>query len=326
MMTGLKLTGFRLLKGCLLSLLLWQLAACSKYPDKPLSVGSNRWPGYETLYLARDSGWLDPKHIRLVELPNATDVVSAIRNGFLDGGGLTLDEVLSLQQDGIEMRVVLAMDFSAGGDALLAQPTITRLNQLRGKRIGVESSAVGAVMLDAALDQGGLLVTDVVVVPMTVEEHEDAFRLKQVDAVVTFEPVLTRLRRDGAKVLTDSRTIPGRIVDVMAFRKDSLDHRLQAVRHLVEGHFQAIQLLKDQPQEAAAKIAPRLKMSVEEVLDSYRGLVLPNRQENRNMLSGSTSALRLRAENLARLMLDKGLLQRMPDVASMVDDRAVKEN
>jgi len=47
-----------------------------------------------------------------------------------------------------------------------------------------------------------------------------AFKKRQVDAIVTFEPVKSELLSSGANILFDSHQIPGRIVDVLVVRKN----------------------------------------------------------------------------------------------------------
>ncbi len=127
------------------------MQGCERGPAPPLRVGSNVWPGYETLYLARSLGIFASTPIKLVELPSVTEVTHAFRNGGLEVAALTLDEALALLQQDTSLRVILVVDVSNGGDAVLARPEITSLAQLKNRRIGVENSAVGAIMLDGLL-------------------------------------------------------------------------------------------------------------------------------------------------------------------------------
>ena len=86
-----------------------------------MHIGTNVWPGYEPLYLARELGYFDDQPIHLVEHAAATEVIRAFRNGTIDAAALTLDEVLLLAQHGQNPRIVLVMDFSQGGDTLIVQ-------------------------------------------------------------------------------------------------------------------------------------------------------------------------------------------------------------
>lgn len=195
------------------------LLGCSPRYQPPLTVGTNTWIGYEPLYLARDLGYYEGANLRLVELASTTQALDALRVGSLDLAGLTLDEALLLAQEGVPIAVIWVLNTSAGADALLAKPGITTLDALRGKRIGVEQTAVGGYMLNAALAQANLQVSDIRVVPLPLDEHWPAWQANAIDAVVTFDPVRQKILNAGGQVVFSSADIPGQIVDVLVARK-----------------------------------------------------------------------------------------------------------
>ncbi len=243
--------------GCLAGALM--LSACGPTWEPVLRIGSNTWPGYEPLYLARSLGEYDGSRIRLVELTSASEVIHKLRSGTLEGAALTLDESLTLLDDGLDLKVILIMDFSNGGDGLLVKPGIASLEDLRGKRIAVETTAVGGIVLDSALRKGGLKPDDVAIVPCPIEDHVD--RYPGVDAVVTFEPMRTKLKKLGAVTLFDSSEIPDRIVDVLVVKSEVVDTHPRSLRRLLEGYFKAREHLASNPDAAAKLMAVRLGLS-----------------------------------------------------------------
>jgi NitT/TauT family transport system substrate-binding protein len=298
------------------------LSMCVQRQEPLLRVASNVWPGYETLYLARSLGYYDDKNIRLVEMPSNNQVSQALRNGMIEAACLTLDEALSLMQDGMDLRVVLVMDVSLGADVVLARPEIDSLKALRGKRIGVENAAVGAVMLDAALQAGGLQAQDVTIIPLTVDEHAAAYLAGKVDAAVTFEPVRSTLLKEGARILFDSSQVPGRIVDVLVVRSEIAAAHAEALKKVLKGHFLAREYLASQPQDAAKRMAPRLNG---DALAQFAGLNVPDLKENRELLGGNPPSLRNTAHELADLMLRRKLLQRPVSVERLADPSFLPE-
>jgi NitT/TauT family transport system substrate-binding protein len=283
------------------------LFACSKPPEPVLRVATNVWSGYEPLYLARSLGYFDGIPVRLIEQPSASAVSENLRSGLVEAGCLTLDEALVLLQDGVDLRVVLVMDESRGADVLMARPGIERLDALRGKRIGVESAAVGAVMLDAALAAGGLRAEDVRQVPMTADAHLRAYNEGRIDAVVSFEPVRTRLLKEGASVLFDSSRIPGRILDVLVVRADAVHRNPASLRALLRGHFLAVEHMANQPRDASARMSPRLG---DDPLLQFSGILIPDVAENHAYLDGPSRKLNGAARALIDLMVRRGLLER----------------
>jgi len=281
----------------------------------PVRRPACRLAGIAADYLARELGLYDGQPVHLVELPSSTQVMHQLRSGNLETACLTLDEAIGEMARGLNLQVVLVMDFSDGADVLLARPPIETLAQLRGKRIGVEHTAVGAILLDGALREAGLSPADVQLVYLPVDEHEAAWRKDRVDALVTFEPVSSRLLNQGARKLFDSSRIPGRIVDVLVATEAATAHHAEGLRALLDGYFRARVTMREEPERAWRLMAPRLGVAPQSVPALFDDIVLPDRAANRRLLSGSPPPLSVTADELARLMIANGLLAATPDLA-----------
>lgn len=286
----------------------------------PLRVGTNLWIGYEPLYLAEAHGLFRAHAMRMVTMRNATEVQQALRAGVLEVAALTLDEVFTVLQDGADLKVILVMDVSAGADVLIARPSFTSVKALAGRRIGVESTAVGAVMLQSALESADLPASRVKLIPVPVEQHVSAYQAGKVDALVTFEPARSQLLALGGRTLFDSRQIPGRIVDVLVTTPQVAAQRGDELRALIAGFFAMNEYRQREPEAAASAMAPRLGLSSTEVLAAYGGIRVPSPEENRQMLR-PVGAIRPPAQALMQVMLEGGLLRHPVSLDGLFDDR-----
>ncbi|HZW24462.1 MAG TPA: ABC transporter substrate-binding protein [Gallionella sp.] len=290
--------------------MLWGLLpGCRGKSASPLAVAAHIWPGYEFMFLAQREGWLAASQVTLRETPSASDSMKALADGAVDAAALTLDEVLRARAAGTALSVVLVFDISAGADVVLARPPIRELKQIKGKRIGVEQSALGALMLAKALQAAGLQRDEVRVVPLTFDQHEAAWQRGEVDVLVTFSPVSSRLLDTGAVNLYDSRQLPDTIVDVLAVRQEALERKRDALRHLVAAHLRGRGHLQRNPQDASYRMAAHLGLHPGEVLASYKGIVLPDLAGNRRLLGGPNPVLLASARMLSNIMHKEGLLQ-----------------
>ncbi|WP_169915780.1 ABC transporter substrate-binding protein [Shewanella psychrophila] len=292
-------------------------------PEAPLRIASNTWPGYEPLYLARSLGYYDDSQVNLIEMTSASEVIHALRNHTIEGAALTLDEVLTVMEDGYQLKVILVMDFSNGGDVLLSKPEITSLTQLKGKNIAVEYTAVGAILLNGALNAAQLSARDVNIIACSFDEHQVCYA--QADAVVTFEPNRTNILALGANQLFDSSQVPGRIIDVLAVHTDVIDSHPKALEQLIKGYFQAIDYFNQKPQTAAELMKARLQLTPREVLLSYQGLHLPSLAENLDLLRGEKSKLEEIATDLSIFMHERRLLSHKVSVEALATDRFTLE-
>jgi NitT/TauT family transport system substrate-binding protein len=297
-----------LLRILVLSSLLFFPVGCDLKPQQPLKIGTNVWPGYEILYLAHSLGYYQNTVIKMVELPSATEVSHAFLHQLLDVVALTLDEALTLAQEDEDIRIILVIDVSNGGDVLLAKPSITTLAAIKSRRIGVENTAVGAILLDGALTAARLKPADIAIIPLSVDEHLAAYQQDKVDAIVTFDPVKTQLLKSGAKSLFDSSKIPNRIVDVLVTRQTIINERAKDLKQLLQAYFKALSYLNNHPGDSAVKISARLGIEPSEVMPQFNGLLLPDLQQNQQFLTGQHAILKNLTKSLSNLMWQQQLL------------------
>jgi NitT/TauT family transport system substrate-binding protein len=280
-------------------------------PESVLRIGTNVWIGCEPLYLARELGRLDPRTVQLVEYPSASEVLRAFRNQAIDGMVISLDELFGLAADGLQPRIILVVDVSHGADAVVGRPGMRSMKDLMGRRVAVESGALGAFVLSRALAMNGMRAKDVKVVPLESNEQPGAFEKGQVDAAVTFDPYREQLLRSGARTLFDSTQIPGEIVDLVAVRASALEGQPKAVQALLAGWLAAIDYLERQPEDAARRMGVRQQTTGGQFLKALKGLHIPSREENLKMLGGAKPELVESGKRLMALMLEAKLL-RMP--------------
>ncbi len=300
------------------------LAGCQP-PPPVLRLGAIPFVGYSFLFLAEALGLFDAKQVRMKELRSNTDVMRALATGRLEAAALTLDEVLTGVQGGLALKVIAVLDQSAGADAVMARPPLRSAAELRGRRVAVESSAAGALMMAALLESAGLRAADVEQVRVALPDTAEAYRQGRADAVVTAEPWASQLEAEGARRIFDSRAIPGRIVDVLVVRSDVLVTQSAQVRAAVDGHFQALARYQADPAAHAVQLALRLQLPPEQIAQAFSGLDLPDRDANQALLApdGAVSAA---LPALAALLQAQGLIDGGDlDTSSLIDPRWVQE-
>ena len=297
---------------------------CAEPPTPPLRLGTLVWPPYELFFVARDRGLIAPETVDLVEFRSPIDEARAFENGGLDAALLSGDFALRIADRTGGCKIVLVIDVSNGGDAVLARPGIERLDQLAGHTVGVEMSSLGLYLLHRAFEVEGLDLDDVEIVPVDYPELAGAYRDGRVDAVVVFEPERTELLAEGATQVFDSSRIPGEIVDVLLVRDDLLETRRGDLQALVDGWFGARELLEEQPERALPIMAAREGISKGAMHRSLSGVTIPDRQDNRHLLGGGGTELGRTLHRLAETMARLRLLDPSYDPAPLLDDRLVR--
>ena len=291
------------------------LSGCSG--PAPLRVGIAPWIGYETLPLAERLGWL-PVGVELRATESISASVAALAAGTLDAAGLTLEELLLARAAGSDLSAVLVFDVSAGGDMLLARPEVPSIFALRGRRVGFEGTTLGPLVLSRALASAGLTLRDVERLRLPPEAQVAAWREGRLDAVVTYGPVAILLQREGARRLFDSRQMPNAIVDVLAVRRDRLDH--PALPDLIRAHFLALNHLEHNRDDGLYRIADRQQVAFADARAALAEITLPDLTGNRDLLREQGPLERIAGE-LSDLMVTEGLLPAPADLEGLFEGR-----
>lgn len=300
-------------------LVVW-LSSCPQ-PQSPMRVAITPWIGYQPLLLAEELGHFPRDAIRLVEFSSNTESLRALRNRDVEAAALTLDEALLLSAEGHDTAVILVLDCSSGADALVARPEIGTLNDLIGRRVGVESSANGAYVLNRALERAGLAPADIEIVPLPAGDQVETYRTGLVDALVTYEPLRTQLAALGAVTLFDSRKIPCEILDVLASRREVLREREAQVEGLLRGWLAAVDYLARSPNEVATRLAPRLGLRPADYLAAAAGVEFGTLAMNCRAFDPppGTPGLVGRAREVAHFMKENGLMPADPSLDRLVE-------
>ena len=290
-----------------------------------LRVSGITWVGYEPLFLARELDLLPPERIRLIDSPSNTNSLMQLASGEVEAATLTLDEFILARAGGIPVRVGLVFDTSRGADVVMCRPGIRSVGELAGRRIGVEETAAGALMLRKSLEAAGLAPDDVIRVPLIGGEQVAAYRAGRIDAVVSYEPYASRLESLGAGRLYDSSAFPGLIVDVLAVHEGAVDRQPHALKALLAAHFEALGVLKANPGRAYAMMASRLGLTLEETHRAFEGIELFDIATNRRWLAPPAQPLRDAAAAVARIMQSNGLIDDIPPLESLATARFLPE-
>src|SRR5215210_161703 len=195
---------------------------------RPLRVGVVTWPGYAGGIVANNgfkankecTYWT--KYGQTVEFLLMEDV--DVRNkAFAKGGEDGVDVVWStvdfwanelpaFVKDGVRARAIMQVDWSRGGDAIVVDPSITKIEDLKGKKISLALFTPSHWFLEYSLENSSLddaeqseIVKNLVGKNASPDARAD-FVARKVDAAVVWEPDVAEAlsKRPGSKVLVSS--------------------------------------------------------------------------------------------------------------------------
>src|SRR6218665_373646 len=130
-------------------------AASSAQAVEKIKLGTVNWIGYSPFYVAEKLDLYKQYGVQ-VSLQFFSDpslVPPGVASGALDGATFTYDQVLGGVAQGLDYKVVMPIDFSNGGDAIVASTSIKSVADFKGQTVGFSRLSAADFLLHYALEQ-----------------------------------------------------------------------------------------------------------------------------------------------------------------------------
>ena len=175
-------------------------------------------------------------------------------------------------------------------------------------------------MLAHWLEHSRLSLADVQPIHIEAADHEAALSSREVDVLVTFDPMKTRLEQSGAVNLLDTRSLPGEVVDVLVARPGLDASRLAALLHAWSSARQRLVDASAPPEWLAAG----LDLTLTQYLQTLDGLRFLPLAEMRTRLQptpdgAATAPLARDSQHTVATLQRLGLLRQPPDWVRLLD-------
>jgi NitT/TauT family transport system substrate-binding protein len=244
-------------------------AAYKPMNDNTVVLGLNVWAGWAPIFYANNGtepttdSLFYKKYgfkvaIKIIDSPSAS--INAFASGDIHATAWTLDMVPlfyeQLKADSRALpRAFLQVDWSNGGDGIVARESINSIADLRGKKVALAQHSPSHYLLLNLLINAGLQPSDI-----DFKFTEDAFQAaaafnadKSLAACVSWAPDIYKLSEvRGNKLLVSTATANKLISDVMFARADFVRDNPKIIQGLARGFFDAVEELKNPAQKARA--------------------------------------------------------------------------
>ncbi len=254
------------------------ISAYKPLEDNTVRFALNVWAGWGPIILANEGFkpgkiWKTAKgedfKVELVLIDNPVAMRDAYAAGEVQIGWATLD-MMPLFMEGfvdktgqprdsrVMPRIYQQIDWSNGGDGIVARDSIKTVSDLRGKKVVLAQNSPSHYFLLNMLVSGGVQPSEVNMI-----FTEDAFQAaaafnaqKDTAAAVTWAPDIYNLADvQGNRMLVTTQTANKLIADVWFARADFAKDHLDKIEALTRGIFDSMEeLKKDEKKAEAAKL------------------------------------------------------------------------
>lgn len=297
-----------------------------------MKIATVVWIGYGPFYVA-ESLDLFKKYNLKVSLQVFTDpalIPPAIASGAVDGGMLTYDQVVGQVAAGKAMKVVMPIDYSNGGDAIVADASVKSVKDFKGKKVGYNPLSPSDFLLSYALKINGLGEKDINPVSMTPEAVPAAMASGQLPVGVTYEPSLSQILSQGGgkkfKVVFSSKDAPGLIADVLVFDDKVIKAKPAEITGIMKAYLDGMAYMKSKPDDAAKIIGKFMGVSAKEAKEQMSGVYnIPLAEMPKAFVPAKeTTSYYASGEVIGQLLKAKGQISTIPATEATFDASLVK--
>jgi NitT/TauT family transport system substrate-binding protein len=296
----------------------------------PVNLGVVTWIGYGPIYCAAANGSYQKYglDVKLVNFSDNSVMPGALQSGQIDATTLTYDQVIASNARGWKLKVVMPVDYSMGGDAILASTKIQAVKDLKGRKVAFMAASPSDFLLGYALARDGLSEKDVQAVNTTPEGVVGIMAGGSTDAGVSYEPNVSVIVKSGGgkrfHVLMSSREARGMITDVMVLKDSVIAKNPKLVDGLIRGTLEGLAFMQAQPAAAAAIIAKTLDISPSDVRDQLANIENPSLANLGDVFKpGALPSFYASGKIISDILKREGQIDAAPPIESTYDARFV---
>jgi len=284
-------------------------------------LGMSGWTGFAPLSLADKAGIFKTNGVEVeIRFIPPVQRSAALAAGALNAAATTVDQHIVWTSAGIPTVQVLLIDKSNGGDGVAVRASIASIKELKGKTVAVDGpGTVQHFMLSYILEKNGLSIRDVIRQTMGAQPAAQSFVTGQNDAAVTYEPYLSTVRAkpEAGKILVTTKDYPV-VVDTLVIRKDFIDRNPKVVKAVVDSFFEALDMIKRDPQKSFETMGAVVKQTGEQFGGSAAFIAWADRTANKAYYAQDSAPF---IEFAVKVLKSNRVIDKEPSAKEMVDLR-----
>lgn len=233
---------------------MYEAAGEIKREDGVINISLDEWIGWKSIIdanggLTTQKGSIYDElgiKVNISVINDATQSSNALIKGDLDGAGYTVNRYAFLynkfQENNTPVKMGFITNSSTGGDGIIANKNIKKVEDLVGKRIGVPRYSEAQTLIEWLLAESSLEPFQIeeirgnMIMFDTPDDAAKAYFAGELDAAATWEPYLTQASSlsDG-HVLFSTKNATNIILDGIVFKEEFIENNRETVSKLLEG-------------------------------------------------------------------------------------------
>ncbi|WP_423192384.1 ABC transporter substrate-binding protein [Cupriavidus sp. H18C2] len=299
-------------------------AAPAQAQNTPVAIGMSGWTGFAPLSLADKAGIFKRHGVDVeIKMIPQKDRHLALASGAIQCAATTVETHVAWNANGVPITQIVQLDKSYGADGLAVRGDVKSFADLKGKTIGVDAPGTAPYFgLAWMLKKNGMTLKDVKLTTLSPQAAAQAFVAGQNDAAMTYEPYLSTVRAnpDKGRILATTLDYP-MVTDTLGCAPKWLKDNPKAAQALVDSYFEALELIRKEPEKSNEIMGAAVKQTGEQFAKSSSYLRWQDKAANQKFFSGELASF---SKEAADVLKDIGVIRQVPDVTALYDARFLK--
>lgn len=248
----------------------------SKDGKKVVNIAIMNSVAFLPMYLAKDQGWVEealkPYNVEVhwTEFTAGPPMNESFAAGQQDIGTIG-DAVISAVANGQDNKLI-AITHGAPSYAIVvpADSSIQSVADLKGKKIGVAIGTSAHNLVEKALAKANLTTNDVELVNVPYSDSESVLNNKNVDAVATWEPLVTQLETKGNKIITSGADVGFKGTTELEVTSKFLKDNPDITKVILAQYYRAAREYEAHPEKYADQLAKDFSLDKDSLIKSAK--------------------------------------------------------
>ncbi|MGJ8677990.1 MAG: ABC transporter substrate-binding protein [Akkermansiaceae bacterium] len=260
------------------------LASIASASAEPLKIAYSDWPGWVAWEIGIKKGWFKEAGVEVeFEWYDYVASMDAYVAGAADAVCMTNGDALVTGATGKPSVCIILNDYSNGNDMIVASPKIKTIQDLKGKKVGVEEGFVCHLLLLKGLKDNGMEASDVTIVNTATDKTAEILQSGEVDAIGAWQPNSGQALKavSGSTPIFTSKDAPGIIYDGLFVSAESLEKNKDEWAKVVSVWYKIVDYMKDEDNldDALAILSKRVNLKPEEYEPFLEGTYILSLEE-----------------------------------------------
>jgi NitT/TauT family transport system substrate-binding protein len=281
--------------------------------DTSLALGISGWTGFAPLSLADKAGIFKKNGLDVeIKMIPQKDRHLALASNAIQCAATTVETHVAWNANGVPIVQIVQLDKSYGADGIAVRSDIKSFADLKGKTVGVSAPGTSPYFgLAWMLNRNGMTIKDVKTVSLEPQPAAQAFVAGQNDAAMTYEPYLSTVRANpqAGKILATTLDYP-MVMDTLGCAPGWLKANPKAAQALVDSYFEALAMIRAEPDKANELMGSVVKQTGEQFAKSAAYLRWQDKAANQKFFSGELTQF---MKDAVPILLEAGVIRKAPD-------------